>query len=200
MKTTENDKIEKATTTVDPLEGKTEVNQEHKHSTTKTTVGTIEQDKIGNNRGDKRDDKRWIKAQTSKECTTNFWKRRDKTTSGEYILSRPPKKPGEMEVFDNTKYLGLGNNGRYRCCTSEIFFLLVWFWVIWRLCKKVRYLVQKRKEVFPPDNLEMSGPGDALYGIQSTMKQQMEMQESPSEEIGSHLKLKKIRTGTKMPA
>ena len=65
------------------------------------------------------------------------------------------------------------------------------------MCKKVRYLVQKGTEVFPPDNLEMSGPSDTLYGIQSTMKQQIEIQESPSKEIGSLLEAEENTDGNK---
>ena len=41
----------------------------------------------------------------------------------------------------------------------------------------------------------MSGPGDALHGIQSTMKQQIEIQEIPPEEIGSPLEAEENTDG-----
>ena len=43
----------------------------------------------------------------------------------------------------------------------------------------------------------MSGPGDALYEIQSTMKQQIEIQESPSKEIESPLEAEENTDGNK---
>ena len=43
----------------------------------------------------------------------------------------------------------------------------------------------------------MSGPGDALYGMQSTTKQEIEIQECPCEEIGNPLKAKENTNGNK---
>ena len=41
------------------------------------------------------------KGQESREIDTNSSSSKDKTKSGEYMLNRPPKKPGGREVFDN---------------------------------------------------------------------------------------------------
>ena len=43
----------------------------------------------------------------------------------------------------------------------------------------------------------MSGPGDVLYGIHFTMKQQIEIQKSSSEEIGSLLEAEENTDGNK---
>ena len=55
-------------------------------------IKTIECDKFGSNRGDKRHEEKGLKVQESMEISTNLWKSRDKTNRGEYALSRLPKK------------------------------------------------------------------------------------------------------------
>lgn len=104
-----------------------------------------EHNKSENNGGDKKDEVMWHKTQESKENDTNFWKSRNETKCGEYVLSHPPKKPGGTEVFGGTKNLSLRNNVGNEGCNRGVLFLLVWWRVICGLYKKVQYVVQKRK-------------------------------------------------------
>ena len=50
------------------------------------------------------EEERPSKDQEGSEIKTNSWGSHDKTKSGEYVLSRPPKKPGgkEADEFDTT--------------------------------------------------------------------------------------------------
>ena len=63
------------------------------------------QDKIGTNKCNEfgssgGDIKKASKGQEGREIIKNSWSSKDKVKSGEYVLSRPPKKPGGKEADD----------------------------------------------------------------------------------------------------
>ena len=59
---------------------------------------TNESNKFSSSGENKSEEERTSKDQEGCENKTNSWSSYDKTKSGEYVLSRPPKKPGGKEA------------------------------------------------------------------------------------------------------
>ena len=60
--------------------------------------GTNKSNKFSSSGENKSEEERPSKGQEGSEIKTNSWSSYDKTKSGEYVLSRPPKKPGGKEA------------------------------------------------------------------------------------------------------
>lgn len=111
-------------------------------------IETIICDKFGSNRGDKRDEDKCLKAQESKEISTNFWKSRYKTKSGEYVLSSPPKTPGGMRAIGLNTHLDMGIKAHYKGHNRGVIFILVWLWVFYGLKKDSIFVLKGEKNLF----------------------------------------------------
>ena len=61
---------------------------------------TNESNEFGSSGGNKRQEEKASKGQEGRKINKNSWNSKDKTESGEYVLSRPPKKPGGEEAYD----------------------------------------------------------------------------------------------------
>ena len=61
---------------------------------------TMEHNKFASRGGGKREEEKASKAQEGRGINSNIWYSKDKTESGEYVLSRPPKKLGGREADD----------------------------------------------------------------------------------------------------
>ena len=64
-------------------------------------IETNESNKFSSSGENKIEEEEASNGQESREINTNSSSSNDKTKSGEYVLNRPPKKPGGREVYDN---------------------------------------------------------------------------------------------------
>ena len=74
-------------------------------------LATLERTKVRRREREReRERERVAKGQEDREINTNSWSSNDKTKSGEYVLSRPPKKPGggEVDEVDTTTTISCG--------------------------------------------------------------------------------------------
>ena len=73
-------------------------------------IETNESNKFSNIGENKSEEERALKGQEGRETNTASWNSNDKPKSGEYVLSRPPKKPGgeDVDEADTTETISCG--------------------------------------------------------------------------------------------
>ena len=118
-------------------------------------IETNESNKFSSSGENKSEEEKASKGQEDREINTNSFSSNDKTKSGEYVLSRPPKKPGGEEVDDiNTATTITCNTASVDENSGKTITDMLEKWEVPNIVRMEKETNQDKTELLPPMTFE----------------------------------------------